>query len=113
MMKNRKNLSEEVRQTMESLDTLTRATPGPFFYTRLKARMEGSQNIAMPLWYSWVLQPRWSLPVITMLVILNIGAIWWTQNHSSSQTSPKQDYLESLSKEISSGSSDYEPFYNF
>ncbi|MEZ4775593.1 MAG: hypothetical protein R3D00_20575 [Bacteroidia bacterium] len=109
-MKNREQLSEEIDQTMNSLDGLSRATPGPFFYTRLKARMD-SESIAARTasWYSWLLKPQWSLAMVAFLLVLNVGAIlWYLEKPQKSQT----DYIESLSGEISGSSSDYQSFYN-
>lgn len=109
-MKNREQFSEEIKQTMDSLDDLSRATPGPFFYTRLKARMESEiMDRGAASLYSWFLQPRWSLAWVTLLLLLNLGAILWTVSKTGDS---QPDYIEYLSGEISGVSADYQSFYN-
>lgn len=57
-------LNNEVRKTMESLDNIERLGTDPYFYTRLKARMDlEKSSISM----SW----KWSLASVVILVILN------------------------------------------
>ncbi|MES2773365.1 MAG: hypothetical protein V4722_04230 [Bacteroidota bacterium] len=73
MMK--KHVSEqEIEDTLNSLDGLQRAEATPFFYTRLKARMEkelGAKGIAGIAW----LRPSLAFSVLALFVALNVVTI--------------------------------------
>ncbi len=75
-MEESKMISKRVEETLNSLDGLQKATPGPFFYTRVMARLEEEpQN----LWESITLfltRPYVIASVISFILLLNATAIF-------------------------------------
>ncbi len=62
----------------------------PFFYTRLQARLAESlaESVEAAVWLPWWLrQPAYAYSAFLLLVMLNVGAAWWT---SSAQPVPDQ-----------------------
>lgn len=43
-MKRHEDVEQKIEQAMRSLDGLSKAAAGPFFYTRLSARLENQEN---------------------------------------------------------------------
>ncbi len=75
-MEERKMISNRVEETLNSLDGIQKASPGPFFYTRVMARMEAEpQN----LWESvtaFLTRPYVIASVISFILLLNATAIF-------------------------------------
>lgn len=63
------------------LERLTPAEPAPFFYTRVRARLERNQQSAS----SWILRPAYAIAGLTLLVLLNVTIAF--SNHSPEPTS--------------------------
>ncbi|MEO7312731.1 MAG: hypothetical protein ABIX01_20275 [Chitinophagaceae bacterium] len=65
---------EEIEAALNSLDGAERAEASPFFYTRLKARMDkknGASGIAGIRW----LKPSLAFAVLALLVAMNVLTI--------------------------------------
>lgn len=62
-----KNIEEDIRKTLSSLDNIERASPKPFLYTRLMARLEVSPSKVI---YQYNLKPAFTRVAMAALVIL-------------------------------------------
>ena len=91
-----KNVNEEIEKTMQSLDGITTAEPQPFFYTRLKVRMENAQA-AMPPQMRWVLKPAYLFSTLAIIILLNIVSAM-NYSKSTNQNSDEQS-IEGFAKE--------------
>ena len=82
-------LNREIEKTINSLDNPTPLKTDPYFYSRLKLRMEEESKVAT----SW----KWSLAATVLLVILNATFIlnFWPDN--AMETDP----IEALAGEYS------------
>jgi len=70
-----KNLHEqEMEATLNSLDGLQRAEAAPFFYTRLKARMEKEYSDKGIMGIAW-LRPQLAFAALALLAALNVFTI--------------------------------------
>ena len=76
-------ISNRVEETLNSLDGLQKASPGPFFYTRVMARVEAdSQN----LWESvtqFLTRPFVIASVLAFILLLNATAIFRSDSNQS------------------------------
>lgn len=53
----------------------------PFFYTRLQARL--AQSVELSDWLPWWLRkPAYAYSALLLLVLVNVGAAWWTTTHN-------------------------------
>ncbi len=67
------NIEKKVEETLSSADHIEKASPGPFFYTRLKGRLENKQSIMFPgkVFISPVLQ-RVLVAMVVLIFAANI-----------------------------------------
>ncbi len=61
-----KHIEREVNKTLDSLDGMERLQTKPYFYTRLRARMEQTESSPIGL--------KWSLAGVLLIVLLNVAA---------------------------------------
>jgi len=90
-MKKHYNIEEEIERTLQSLKGIEPATPKPFFYTRLQARLE--QKLAMKA--SWQWRPVYAFSALGLVLLLNLVTIY-TITRSSTQNISN---IESFTKE--------------
>lgn len=82
------NYEEEITRTINSFDGVKKAEPSPFFYTRLKARMDSRKE-----------ERQWSFPFIwkaalVMLLLANGLTFYFLSSKDTSE-----DPLQTLSAE--------------
>lgn len=70
-MKDNSHIFKKVDEAMQSLDGIERAVPAPFFFTRLKARLEREQKSAWERVSGFVGRPAVAMAVICLVVIIN------------------------------------------
>jgi hypothetical protein len=75
-MEERKMTSDRVEETLNSLDGLQKASPGPFFYTRVMARMETEQQNLWESVTAFLTRPYVIATVISFILLLNATAIF-------------------------------------
>jgi len=80
-----KFLNKKVDDIMQSIDGIKRASPRPFLFTRLEARMENEKNIWATL-SSFVAKPVVALICICFIVIINAMVIFMANSPSDSLT---------------------------
>lgn len=109
-MKKEYDIEDEINRTMNSLDDLDHADPGPYFYTRLKARMDReNEGETIQTWvYSW----KFGLAVI--LLLLNVGILFWHRDQKMNDQTNRETFLNYVSRDFSLGqNTGYQEFYNF
>lgn len=84
--KNRQNgdqVDEFVQNVMHSLDDVKMASPTPFFFTRVKSRLENKNLQRHELkWLKPFYQSQWSLVSLILLLIINIGVFIYSHSQS-------------------------------
>lgn len=74
-MKNMFNIDNQVEETMRSLDGMQSASPGPFFYTRVMARLDSSQKSIWENISAFIARPVVAFAVICLVIIMNTIAV--------------------------------------
>lgn len=87
-MKNREN---EIERTLNALNGIQEAEPNPFFYTRLKARMEKELTTEKQI-MGWQVKPVFLFSVLAMVLIVNVLTFVTIQNYTSTKSVEKQQY---------------------
>ena len=64
------------------LGELPPAGPAPFFYTRVRARLERKQQASA----SWFLRPAYAIAGLSLLVLLNVAIAFSNQSGEPSMT---------------------------
>lgn len=88
-MKNSNNhIEERIKETLSSLDHLKKASPGPFFYARLKARMEQVEEESDRAFLLVPVYQRIAVAVLIILVIANIFTALQFLGNGDNSTQP-------------------------
>ena len=75
-------IHKKVDAAMHSLDNINRASPRPYLFTRLEARMQNEKNIWARL-SSFVARPVVAFACICFILILNAMVIFFSDNDVS------------------------------
>ncbi len=82
MEKKHSNIEKEVQKTLESLDTVSRATPRPFFFTRLEAKLEQG-NAKSGRIFDVLIQPKYAFSTMALLLIAVLNVAFIVQQMNS------------------------------
>ena len=108
-MKDNRSIQTKVEEAMNSLDGLKRATPGPFFFTRVQARMARPDQSTWERVTAFMTRPVVAVSVICFVLLLNTTAIL-KQSETKSVAKDQQDI--SLAEEYTLASSTIYDFEN-
>ena len=81
-----RNEEEHWENRFRKLGNLSPAQPRPYFYTRLKARMEQSELAASLPW--WLQRPAYALGTLGILIALNVGVAIWQNTPATPEADP-------------------------
>lgn len=88
-MKQRTDIEKRIEETLNSLDGIQRAVPRPYFYTRLKARIDKAYNgwngIA-----GFIGRPVYALAMICIVLFVNAWIVFKTENDEKSINNNQQ-----------------------
>lgn len=93
-MKNEKYIAEEIDQTFRSLNGIERATPKPFFVSRLETRLE--RHSSETQLQTWRFRPVYVAASLGLVFLLNVSALLLYQNQLSTED---QQAVENLAAE--------------
>jgi hypothetical protein len=85
--------NKKVEEILSSLDGCQRVSAPDFYYTRLRARMEGRSGKS----YNWILRPIYVVAALLLLLIVNTIVLLKGQNETSTTAS---DNLEVIQQSI-------------
>jgi hypothetical protein len=89
------NHTNNTERTLSSLDGLQKASPGPFFYTRVQARLQREQPAG---WLGRMLQqvtrPAVVLATLAIILLLNAAVLWFEK--PAEQPVNNEDYNTTL-----------------
>lgn len=81
-------LNKKIDDVMQSMDGIKRASPRPFLFTRLEARMQNERNIWSRI-SSFVSRPVVAFACICFVLVINSMVILFSNN--SSNSTPQQN----------------------
>ncbi|HYE54793.1 MAG TPA: hypothetical protein VD996_08125 [Chitinophagaceae bacterium] len=105
-MKQKHQIEREVEETLSSLNGLRRATPKPFLFTRVQARMQQTGKSAWERLTAYLARPAIAMAVL-MLVLLSNSAVMYWQSKTDDMASNEQPQ-PALTEEYALASSFYE-----
>lgn len=94
-MESNEGVNSEIDKTLRSLDSLERANPGPFFYTRVQARLDGRRVSRTAK--NWTLRPAWVAASLGLVFALNVSAVLMYQHQLT--THEQQQATETVADE--------------
>ena len=107
-MKNKLDLERKIQDTLDSLDGISRAEPQPYFYTRLKARMQQNESSVWENIGSFLSRPVVVVASLCMVLILNAFILFRNQDDSSSLPVTSNEVLASDNEYVMASSSSFE-----
>lgn len=109
-MSTKKKIEQEVEKTLRCFDQPQKLADNPFFYTRVKARIEKrSRQTDSNLWqFGWkILKPAF----LVLIVVLNIFTITNYFTADQSKTSERDQLLKTFAQEFALDQSNYNPSF--
>lgn len=71
-MKSPVDINKKVQEALESLDGIQKAEPQPYFFTRLKARLERDQKNVWELAGSYMARPAVAIAGLMVILAINV-----------------------------------------
>lgn len=78
------NLDDKIEKALGAFEGIERAEPNPFFYARLKARMENAQEVLPPR-IRWVMKPSVVFSSLAVIIVLNVVSVVNYSRHNQKQ----------------------------
>ncbi|MBS1576402.1 MAG: hypothetical protein JST09_13945 [Bacteroidetes bacterium] len=85
-------MEKRIEEALNSFDGIQRASPQPFFYTRLKARLNQPEKGIWENVSSFITQPAMLFATVFIILLLNISILY--KNHISAPGITAADQLE-------------------
>lgn len=83
-------INKKMEETMHSFDGIQKASPAPFFFTRLEARMQNQKSIWEQI-SSFVAKPIVAFACICLVIMINAAVIFSSSNSSNSTASQNNE----------------------
>lgn len=90
-----KNIDKKIEETLNSLEGINRAEPKPFFYTRLKARMEN--EVSVSAYAARKLKSTLLVPMLACSLLLSVASVFTALNYdngSSTSLSSEEVFVQ-------------------
>ena len=108
-MTKKEKIEQEVQKTLESFDQAERLKSNPFFYTRLKAKIDDlhSQKEKSQGWeFAWgILKPA----SLLLIIVLNIFTATLFLKNRNNEYLSREQMLDAFAQELTLDSSQYNP----
>jgi hypothetical protein len=85
-MNETKNTAKKVEAALGSLDGLQTASPGPFFFTRVQARLQKQSSSGWESVTSFITRPAIALSGLCIIIMLNAVAFYLRPESTGSAT---------------------------
>lgn len=89
-----KNINHKIREALDSLDGMDKASVKPFFFTRLEARMQKERN-SWEMISSFVSRPVIAFACIFAVIVINAAVIFSSERHNTG-ASKQNDEIATL-----------------
>jgi len=87
-------MEKRIEEALSSLDGIQRATPRPFFYTRLMAKIEQNEKGVWENVSSFITRPVMLFATVCIVLLLNVAVLY--KNHVSSAKITAAEQLEQV-----------------
>ncbi|MBA2501143.1 MAG: hypothetical protein H0V30_15615 [Chitinophagaceae bacterium] len=89
-MKQKQHIDKQVEDTLNSLDGLQKASPGPYFFTRVHARLNRKQKDVWEQTLSFLLRPAVLAASVLAIILVDIIALTNLKSTENSQVAIEQ-----------------------
>ena len=95
----KRRIDREVEETLDSLDNVDDIEVDPFFYTRLKARIQAPSETGPPWLFRFLLGRRAPALLASVAVINILTAVVILRDDTGAQTELREDYVSVVASE--------------
>jgi hypothetical protein len=88
------DIQSRIDETMQSIDNISRATPKPFFYTRLEARILKEEGGFWESMSRMMSKPAIAVATISLVLIINV--LVFMQGSAAAGNAPKRSEMASV-----------------
>ena len=85
-MKDKSSIEQNIENALNSIENIDRATPVPFFYTRLMARLNRNNQTSWGRFAGFVARPAVAFATILLVIFINFFAIYTNTDTINSNT---------------------------
>jgi hypothetical protein len=109
-MKMKNDIQNKVQKALDSLDGIQRAEPQPYFYTRLRARLQRNERTIWENMGSFMARPVVAVAGLCLILVMNAFILLRQDNNAStgSQATIESIITDNETILASSSSFDYE-----
>jgi hypothetical protein len=109
-MEQKKTINGKIENALESLDGMQRATPQPWLYARVKARLQREERTVWESIGSFLSKPAVAMAGLGMILVLNVFVLFKQGNFQDGTAVANQSMQVTDSESIlaSNSSFDYE-----
>lgn len=88
-MQSKTDIQTKVEDALSSIDNLQRATPRPFFYTRLMAKIDSRQQSVWEKFGSFISRPAIAFVTLSLILLINLFAAYSNLNATPATEQPE------------------------
>src|SRR3954462_13556809 len=111
-MNKRTDMNQRMEEILQSLDGMSKAAPQPWFYTRVKARLQGEEKTGWTAIGSFLARPAVAISGLCLILIINAVLLLEEDGGSAVATNTAQQESQLVTDKdatvASSSSFDYE-----
>jgi hypothetical protein len=107
-MKMKNDIQNKVQQALDSLDGIQRAEPQPYFYTRLRARLQRNERTIWETMGSFMARPVVAVAGLCLILLMNAAILLRQSNNDTTSPQLSVEQLTSDSESILASSSSFE-----
>ncbi len=101
-MKNRQKIQSEVEKTLSCLDGVKKATPNPYMYTRVKARLEKEQKGFWIRAFFFLNRPAIAVAAIVVAVMINTAVFFEFRSETAQENTDENEQVFASEYNLSS-----------
>ncbi len=90
-MEENKNISSKIEKSLGSLDGIQKAGPGPFFITRVQARLQKEKSGGWDIVVSFITRPLVAAVCIIAIILLNVTAFYYQSSRQKIANNDQND----------------------
>jgi hypothetical protein len=80
-MQKGKHINKRVEETLDSLDGIKRASPQPFFYTRVRSLLEKAEKSFWEKTGFFLARPAIAIAIVFITLLINAFFVFYQNNH--------------------------------
>ena len=102
-----KKFDKRIEDALKSFDGIKKASPGPFFFTRVEARMQREKSIWEKI-SSFVARPLIAFASICLIIMINAAVIFSSEKSSSTTAASQNNEIATMDEYNQVNSTFYE-----